>query len=207
MRLRERWRATWAALELPTPPGAVFRDLMRRYREPHRAYHTLGHIRECFAQFDAVSRSVRRPGEVLLAIWYHDAVYHPDGSLNEERSADLAREVALEAGASRRVARRVHRLILATRHQRRPPPGDPALLADIDLAILGAAPRRFARYEADIRREYARVPLMIFRRTRATILERFLSRPSIYSTRSFIRRLEAPARANLTRSIVRLRGR
>jgi predicted metal-dependent HD superfamily phosphohydrolase len=207
MRLRERWRATWAALELPTPREAVFRDLIRRYREPQRAYHTLGHIRECFGQFDAASRSVRRPGEVLLAIWYHDAVYRPDRPHNEERSADLARHVALAAGASRPVAGRIRRLVLATRHSRRPPPGDAALLVDIDLAILGAAPRRFARYEADIQREYARVPLELFRRTRAAILERFLARDSIYSTHSFIRRLEAPARANLRRSIARLRSR
>ncbi|HET7670229.1 MAG TPA: hypothetical protein VFK84_07465, partial [Burkholderiales bacterium] len=42
----------------------------KQYGEPHRAYHTQ-HLEECFALFDQTSP--QHPGEVLLALWFHDA--------------------------------------------------------------------------------------------------------------------------------------
>lgn len=52
------------------------------------------------------------------------------------------------------VQTRVHTLIMATEHTAASLAGDAALLVDIDLAILGAAPTRFAEYERQIRQQY-----------------------------------------------------
>ena len=45
-----------------------------------------------------------------------------------------------------------------------------------------------------------------FRRGRRKILEQFLARPALYNAAFFRERLEAPARANLARSIAALGG-
>jgi predicted metal-dependent HD superfamily phosphohydrolase len=81
---------------------------------------------------------------------------------------------------------------------------DQCWLVDIDLSILGAVPARFDEYERQVRDEYAFVPEELFRRKRAEVLAGFVARARIYSTPFFRDRLEAPARANLGRSIAAL---
>jgi predicted metal-dependent HD superfamily phosphohydrolase len=76
---------------------------------------------------------------------------------------------------------------------------------DVDLAILGAAPERFAEYELQVRQEYAWVPGLLFRRKRRALLGQLLARPRIYATESFHQALELRARDNLRHSLARLR--
>jgi predicted metal-dependent HD superfamily phosphohydrolase len=99
----------------------------------------------------------------------------------------------------------VRRLILVTKHNALPGSNDDKLIADIDLSILGQTPDVFDRYEEEIREEYAFVPDSAFREGRSRILKGFLGRPSLYLTESFRVRYEAAARANLARSLERLR--
>jgi predicted metal-dependent HD superfamily phosphohydrolase len=164
----------------------------------------MNHLRDCFRRFDEGKRIAERPGEVLAALWFHDAIYNARSSNNEADSAGLAKRVLRGAGAPAATTRRVERLIMATRHAAIPRGRDAALVVDIDLSILGAPPARFRRYEKAIRREYAWVPKTVFRHTRCRILEGFLGRPAIYLTRLFFERYEAQARRNLRRSIANL---
>lgn len=90
---------------------------------------------------------------------------------------------------------------MATRHTAVPVGMDEQVLVDIDLSILGAAPQRFAEYEAQIRQEYKHVPSFLFRRKRKAILRSFLERSHIYSTSYFRERLEDAARSNLRRAV------
>jgi predicted metal-dependent HD superfamily phosphohydrolase len=83
---------------------------------------------------------------------------------------------------------------------------DEKILVDVDLSILGERPERFDEYEDQIREEYAWVPGVVFRARRRKILKAFLARASIFNTRKFVETYEAQARANLERSIKRLRG-
>ena len=172
---------------------------MERYSEPQRAYHTLQHLEECFALFP--EGLAEHPGEVLLALWFHDAIYEPKRNDNEQRSADWGAEVLAAAGAHAEVIARFRELVLATRHEAQPQTADACLLVDLDLSILGAEPHRFDEYEAQVRSEYRHVPDFFFARGRAKILKQFLARPSIYSTAYFKGRFEAQARANLRRSL------
>ncbi|HEY9029586.1 MAG TPA: N-methyl-D-aspartate receptor NMDAR2C subunit [Burkholderiaceae bacterium] len=201
--LQTSWAATWHDLRLPAP-GGVAEALVARWDEPHRRYHTLQHLRECLALFDAHRALAQRPGEVALALWFHDAVYDTRRHDNEAASAAWARRVLEAAGAAADVADRVDALILATRHSQVPATGDERLLVDIDLAILGAAPARFAEYERQIRDEYGFVPEPVFREKRAEILRGFLARPALFSTAALAARFEAPARANLAGAIAGL---
>lgn len=201
----ERWRSTWQGLDIGAS-DALYKDLVSRYAEPHRHYHTGRHLDECFVQLDAVPSLAERLHEVELALWFHDAVYAARASDNEAKSAEWARAAIFEAGGSSAVAGRVHDLVLATRHDETPSPGDATLLVDVDLAILGADVARFDEYERQIRQEYAWVPGIIFRKKRRAVLEGFLARPQIYGTAHFRERLERRARENLARSIRQLGG-
>jgi predicted metal-dependent HD superfamily phosphohydrolase len=202
----ERWRATWKGLGVEAADDELYRALIARYSEPHRKYHTVRHLDECFARLDEARASAGHPYEIELALWFHDAVYDVRGQDNEEQSASWARAAAGRAGLSEAVGERLSQLILATKHDAEPPSPDAALLVDVDLAILGTAPERFDEYERQIRDEYSWVPGFVFRRKRREILQGFLARPRLYSTSHFRDRYEAPARANLTRSIRLLGG-
>jgi predicted metal-dependent HD superfamily phosphohydrolase len=177
---------------------------MARYAEAHRRYHTQRHLEECFDQLDAVRGDAERPGEIELALWFHDAIYDTRRHDNEPRSAEWARSVADEAGLDASVGERVAALIMATRHEATPEGADACVLVDVDLSILGASPERFDEYERDVRAEYDWVPEIVFRRERRKILEQILGRERIYSTRRMRESHEGRARANLTRSLASL---
>jgi predicted metal-dependent HD superfamily phosphohydrolase len=202
--LADQWRQIWCELGLPLPDG-VLDALLARWDEPHRRYHTLQHLRECLALFDAHRALAARPGEVAIALWFHDAIYDTVRYDNEAASADWAVRVLHDAGAPAEVVARVDALVLATRHSHQPATPDERLLVDIDLAILGATPTRFNEYERQIRDEYGFVPEDAFRPKRVEILRGFLARPALFTTPAFASRLEAPARANLMGAIARLR--
>jgi predicted metal-dependent HD superfamily phosphohydrolase len=196
----ERWRELWRQLHGNAEPK-LYNELVSRYREPHRRYHTTRHLDECFEKLDEGRGLARHPAEVELALWFHDAIYDTRRQDNEQQSADWARTSAGHAGISSEAAERVHALIMTTRHEALPSGADAELLVDVDLSILGAAPERFDEYERQVREEYSWVPDFVFRRKRAQILRGFLARPAIFSTPHFRGRYERQARANLERSL------
>ena len=87
------WGARWSRTAGALGIAADQREcdaVLARYAEPQRWYHTLRHLDECFDRLERVRSTVERPGELDLALWYHDAVYDPLANDNEARSADLA---------------------------------------------------------------------------------------------------------------------
>jgi predicted metal-dependent HD superfamily phosphohydrolase len=92
---------------------------------------------------------------------------------------------------------------MATRHDAQPDGTDARLVVDIDLAILGAPPARFAEYERQIRIEYAHVPSELFEPRRREVLSGFLARDPIYLTASMRAQLEQVAHSNLAQAIAR----
>lgn len=184
----------------------LFAQLVAAYQQPQRKYHTLAHLRECLARFEPVLELAPHPGEVELALWFHDAVYEVRGQDNELQSAEWARRSVLEAGASVESAERIHALVMVTRHDALPATADEQLLVDVDLSILGASPERFDEYERQVQAEYVWVPGWMFRSKRCAILEGFLARPFIFNTPHFRTVLETQARENLQRSIARLQN-
>lgn len=197
-RLPERsWHRAWAALGLRAP-GGLMQRLLDAWAEPQRHYHSRQNLHECLALLEPALDLAQHPGEVELALWFHDAVYDLQGKGNEARSADWAIEVLAQAGASQEVQQRVRALIMATCHDAEPEGDDARLLVDIDLAILGADPARFAEYDTQVREEYRWVPESVYRSKRREVLAGFLARPAIYGTGRFRDHLEGRARENLS---------
>ena len=200
---REQWRETWSLFGA-APPEKLFHELVARYSEPHRFYHTLQHMRECFSVLAGASHLARRLIEVQLAVWFHDAVYDTRAHDNEEQSAYWAEESLIAEGVDSDVAVAVGKLVLATKHTVVPEAEDAKLLVDVDLSILGATEPGFTEYERQIRQEYGWVAEDVFRQRRADILVLLLNRSSIYGTGWFASRLEEQARKNLARSLKEL---
>jgi predicted metal-dependent HD superfamily phosphohydrolase len=198
--LHPHWLRAWNELQ-HTPPLGLYEQLLQAYSEPQRHYHTLQHLAECLQLQSESAHLAQHPAEMAIALWFHDAVYDVKAHDNEARSADWAVTTLQAAGVSAEVQARAHALIMATEHTTAPLAGDAALLVDIDLAILGATPARFAEYERQIRQEYAWVPEDVFVEKRRAVLRSFMSRPHIYSTTFFHQMFETPARVNLQKTL------
>lgn len=78
----------WQRLGETSPGADLLDELMRRYGEPHRRYHTMQHLDECFAQIDLVHVEAVRPAEIELALWFHNAIYDVKNLGNEQQSAN-----------------------------------------------------------------------------------------------------------------------
>lgn len=181
-----------------------FERIARAYAEPGRHYHGTAHIIDCLAEFDRAAHLAVRPAEVELALWFHDVVYDPRSAENERRSAEWADDVLTRAGAGSESCRRIREAVLATAGHEAPADADQALLFDVDLSILGRAPDAFDAYDAAIRREYDFVPDEAYRRGRAEVLRRLLTRDPLYFTDTFRARYDEAARTNLRRALARL---
>jgi predicted metal-dependent HD superfamily phosphohydrolase len=200
----EQWREMWNGLGIVSPDETLFHELVGCYSEKHRRYHTLQHLDECFAWLLRIQPVADHPEEIMLALWFHDAIYDTQRQDNEEKSAEWARSAGQRLGLPSSVAERVYDLVMVTRHSAVPNGTDPKILVDIDLSILGAAAERFDEYEVQVREEYAWVPETLFRQKRKEILKEFLGRPSIFNTDDFFKSHESQARSNLQRSIKKL---
>ncbi|WP_395294805.1 hypothetical protein ACF9IK_15575 [Kitasatospora hibisci] len=188
----------------PEPYG---RELLRRWAEPQRRYHTTDHLRAVLDHVDALAAHAADPDTVRLAAWFHDAVYRPDRSENEERSAALAARALAEAGLpAERVAEVVRLVRLTVTHRPEPGDRDGEVLCDADLAVLGGTPEAYAGYAAAVRAEYGFVPEPDFRAGRAAVLRQLLALPALYRTSAAHERFDARARANLATELGALNG-
>ncbi|CAM5547615.1 Metal-dependent phosphohydrolase OS=Streptomyces tendae OX=1932 GN=GUR47_26610 PE=4 SV=1 [Streptomyces tendae] len=184
----------------PVPDPAPYADdLLARWQEPQRRYHTLAHLTAVLDHIDVLAEHADDVDVVRLAAWFHDAVYRPDRSENEERSARLAERALPEAGVPAAKTAEVARLVrLTVSHAPDGDDRDGQVLCDADLAVLASPPSAYAAYTAAVREEYHFVPNAAFHEGRAAILRRLLALPSLFHTPHGRREWEATARHNLT---------
>ncbi|WP_265520687.1 DUF4031 domain-containing protein [Oerskovia flava] len=226
-------RTRWDAL-LPDDHVRGARDvgheLVERWGEPHRAYHGrehLVHVLDSLALLEGrppglpagpapIAATRRTDGSRVteLAVWFHDAVHDGVARQDEERSAELAVRLlgplarpGSGADLTPDDVDEVARLVLLTRDHD-PDPADTAgsLLSDADLAILGSAPDRYARYVRQVRAEYAAVPDDVFVPARAAVLEQLLSTGALFRTVAGARRWQDRAESNLRDELAGLRA-
>ena len=185
---------------------AIADELLARYAEPHRAYHDQQHLDEVLTALDLLADRAAPPA-VLLAAYWHDAVYDPGRVDNEERSARLAAGALPRVGLAEPLGAEVARLVrLTAAHVPRPGDAPGALLCDADLAILAADEQRYADYAAGVRREYAHVDDASFAAGRRGVLRRLTERDWLFRTERGRVAWEAAARANVAAELSRLSG-
>ncbi|MFI5666990.1 hypothetical protein [Streptomyces sp. NPDC051704] len=205
--LRARWHATTTAAGAAAghDPDPYADRLLAAWAEPQRRYHTTAHLADVLARMDVLAAHAADPAAVELAAWFHDAVYRPDRSENEERSAALAERALPELGIDAARTAEVARLVrLTVTHD--PAPGDTngEVLCDADLAVLAGAPDAYAAYAAAVRAEYGFVPEDAFRAGRAAVLRQLIALPRLFRTPYGTAHWEAPARRNLAAELADL---
>ncbi|MFJ3926427.1 hypothetical protein [Streptomyces sp. NPDC090022] len=204
-RLRRRWAATATAAGARRDPGPYADRLLAAWAEPQRRYHTTAHLTAVLDHVDTLAAHAADPDAVRLAAWFHDAVYRPDRSENEERSAALAEralpELGLDADRTAEVARLVR---LTVTHDPAPGDTDGEVLCDADLAVLAGSPDAYAAYVAAVREEYGFVPPDAFRAGRAAVLRQLLDLPRLFRTPYGTAHWEGPARRNLAAELAEL---
>jgi len=191
--------SSWGAA--PDTVAAAAADIVVRYQESHRHYHTLEHIEEMLA----VTYRLAATDEVTCAVWMHDVIYDPRRHDNEARSAAYARRLLRRLGAPSRFVTEVGRLVESTAHHD-PVVGDHngEVLADADLAILAAPADRYERYVRDVHAEYAHVSDGDWRRGRAAVVRTFLDRPVLFHSWQGPEGGEERARKNLRAELAAL---
>lgn len=178
----------------------LYARLLAAYSEPQRHYHGVQHILECLQHFDQIRTQLQQPSLVELALWFHDAVYHPKAQDNEAQSVTLCQQLCADFLTAAQIET-VSRWILATRQHQPSDEPDLNALLDIDLAILAAPPARFAEYQQQIHQEYAWVEQNLYQHKRRAVLMQFYQMQPLYQTRYFQQHYEAQAKHNLAQAL------
>lgn len=195
---QQYWAQFSSQLKLDSQQTSIlFNLLFNAYTESQRYYHTIQHIVECLDMFHQVRDQLNDPIAVEWAIWFHDVVYDPKSSDNEEQSADLMQKKCGNLLSSDQI-KKIYVWIIATKKHQPSNDQDLNYLLDIDLAILGSSRSRFAVYEQQIQREYAWVEPELYKQKRAEVLRHFYQMQPLYQTEYFMSLLENRAKLNLT---------
>lgn len=175
----------------------LWHEIETAYSAPGRHYHNLDHIRHMHLLAVEYQHLLKEPDAVLFAIFYHDIIYRPGRSTNEKKSADLAARRLRALSVPAEVTDIAVQQILATQHHQPSADPDTNYLLDMDLAVLGESPERYARYAAGIRKEFGMFPDIIYNSGRKKVLKHFLDMDTIFKTPAFRSVYEERARINL----------
>ncbi|MFE7506460.1 DUF4031 domain-containing protein [Promicromonospora sp. NPDC057488] len=207
--LLSRWDELWPD---PSPARDAGTDLVDRWREPHRVYHTTFHLAAALDALDVVAAestvSEREHWRARLALWFHDAVHDGVAQQDEERSAELVAELLgplTGTGVTSEDIDETARLVMVTAaHDPAPDDVVGGLVSDADLAVLGGSPAVYTRYTHQVRAEYCDVPDPLFRAGRSEVLRTLLSSGPLFRTPPGTTRWQTAAESNLAAELALL---
>jgi predicted metal-dependent HD superfamily phosphohydrolase len=176
--------------------------------EETRCYHTPVHLEEMLGYFQLfATQENEENATIVLATFFHDAIYNAKSTTNEEDSARLFENFAKDVNMDPSLRQNVVDFILATKKHvassaDKNSQAALALFLDLDLAVLGKTASAYDKYAALIRKEYLHLPHAVYCEKRSQVLRAFLEeQPRIYGTSAFAAALEDRARSNLRREI------
>ena len=199
-----RFTALWQRCLAAVPVVSPYARLAMLYGEPMRRYHTFDHIQHCLQEFDAIVEQLEHADAVEMALWFHDAIYVPGASDNEQRSAQLFRSCAV--GGDPGFCQRVDELIMVTTHRVPPRSHDERFIVDIDLSSFGQSWAEFLYDGEDLRAESADLDDAGYYQSQLRFLNSLYQRPNLFQTTFFQARYEQAARTNIERLIARLQA-
>jgi len=179
----------------------LWNEIERKYSKSNRHYHTLEHLERLLQELHEVQVQIREWNTILFTLFYHDAIYDPLKSNNEEKSADLAEKRLLSLSVPQQVISNCKAQILVTKQHEISADEDTNYFTDADLSILGQDWPAYEAYAKNVRKEYAIYPDLVYRPGRRKVLSHFLQMERIYKTGYFFGKYEATAKDNLQREI------
>jgi predicted metal-dependent HD superfamily phosphohydrolase len=195
----------------------AYKEIVHRYCDPRRYYHTLEHIDYCLTEAQRIRFLFNRPNEAMLALIFHDIVREPgmayDMEYNKVMSARLAKHMLTDIGMPDSSIQLVSRLIMVTAYHQSsisPSTPDEALIRDVDFSPIGLWEHDFVQNEKLIEKEdqyLQKGNKYDYYRKRAAFIDGVLKLPTIYYTRHFREQYEEIARNNLQNSLKRIEKR
>ena len=186
---------------------AEARDLVDRWNEPTRHFHTVRHLMNVLAHIDELSQTAHDPDVLRVAAWYHGAVLNlaVEAQINGAEPSSIARACVnlatkqlVELGVSDDVAVRIGELItLMALHKASPDDVDAQVLIDAELADLAATPQDYKKYRSSVRAEYSNVDDATFYQARRLVLKRLLAKPKLFYSPMGEQEWEPRARQNI----------
>ena len=166
--------------------------VLDQYSKDENKYHTLSHIDYCLKEvsqtfcklnvFDTPVSSLQFEA-IKLAILFHDAIYDPQKTDNEEKSVEFFNQFCNKTKQVKsEIVNLVKPAILATKSHKLPNSVDQynsnsvvnAITVMADLSVFYMTTYHFDLYDDQIRNEYSFVHEKIFKSARKTILNTFL---------------------------------
>ena len=182
----------------------VWQKLQRHYTEPHRHYHTLGHLAQCLSELDIAKDQVTEFRATEMALWFHDIIYHYGARDNEILSAAYFRDVAGPTMSAPFIDR-VCEFIIATQHCGAAQDAAIAYLVDIDLSGFGLPWENYLADSDALRNEAESVSDEHYYQGKLRFLSELQRWPSLYQSPFFRNRLETTAQTNIARYTADLR--
>ena len=199
------WLELWHFFSAKGDPQAVFDRIVAQYSAPSRKYHDMSHLEHVLLELQSVKflfcDNLYEYYVVMLALFFHDAIYDPTVKDNEIQSALLAKQIVKEVGLPDELGEKVAQYIEATDHSQMSADFFIQIICDIDLSPLGCPAEQYEANTAKIRQEYQMFSKEEFLDGRTKFTESFLARPSIYQTWYFQDKYERRAWENLVVSL------
>lgn len=184
---------SWGYLGLP---AALRDDLLARWQDPSRHYHDVRHLAQVLKALGGLACSEH---SVIVAAWFHDAVYDGIPGQDEEASALLAEQQLAGLADTHTIGRLIR---MTATHS--PTDELEAALSDADLSILGQIPGRYHVYVRDTRLDYAHVSDHDWRLGRSQVLRHLLAKDPLFHTEMGRDLWQAQAHTNLHAELAEL---
>ncbi|KAN0003723.1 hypothetical protein ACTFIZ_009882 [Dictyostelium cf. discoideum] len=163
-----------------------------RYNEKQRFYHNLTHINELLNLEEQFNSKLKKSEVIQWSIWFHDIIYDPSKSDNEEQTAKLFIDFSKDVKLSDQVTSDVNKYILATASHTKvnsdeEKDTDLLYFLDMDLSILGTEKSVYNEYSDAIKKENSHIPDDKYSIGRSKILPSFVDAgyQSLYKTNEF----------------------
>jgi predicted metal-dependent HD superfamily phosphohydrolase len=184
----------------------LWNEIEKKYSSNKRHYHTLQHLDNLLAQLNEVKGLIQNWQTVLFTLYYHDIIYNPLRSDNEEKSADFAERRMKQISVSDKEIKLCKEQILATKSHLESTDHDTNHFLDADLSILGQPWEMYSQYCKNVRKEYTIYPDLVYNPGRKKVINHFLAMNRIFKTPFFYDKFELQARQNLQKEIQLIEG-
>jgi predicted metal-dependent HD superfamily phosphohydrolase len=182
----------------------LWNEIETNYSNKKRHYHTLTHLENLLQQLLAVKTKIKEWDTVLFTLYYHDIIYNPLKTTNEEKSAEFAENRMQLIAAPQPIIINCVSQILATKKHLLSADDDTNIFTDADLSILGQPWELYEKYYEQVRKEYALYPDLIYIPGRKKVLQHFLQMQQIFKTDYFFEKFEEQAKENLKKELEQL---
>jgi predicted metal-dependent HD superfamily phosphohydrolase len=182
----------------------LWNEIELNYSYKKRHYHTLEHLENLLQQLLEVKTDINDWNCILFSLFYHDVIYNPLKTSNEERSAEFVAYRMKTILVSEPIIAHCVNQIIATKKHAVSDDSDTNYFTDADLSILGQPWEVYSTYYKQVRKEYSLFPELIYVPGRKKVLQQFLQMERIFKTDFFYKKFELQAKENLKKELALL---